>query len=147
MDKISIDIRSRNMARIKAKNTKPELTVRKLLTSKNYRYRIHYQLHGKPDIVFPKYKIAVFVHGCYWHGHGCKVDHVAKSNTDFWSSKIIRNKERDKQNKDSLIKEGWKVLTIWECDIRKNCESACAELLKFLAVKTMRETNRGAMVR
>src|SRR3989344_1575669 len=95
MDKIDAATRSRNMARIKAKNTKPELLLRKLLFSSGYRYRLHYRLKGKPDIVFPKKKVAIFVNGCFWHGHGCKVDHISKSNTDFWIQKIDKNRNRD----------------------------------------------------
>lgn len=132
MDKISIDARSKNMAKIKAKNTKPELSVIKLLYSKNYRYRIHYSLKGKPDIVFPKAKIAVFVHGCYWHGHGCKVDHISKSNTEFWNKKIVTNKARDKKVLKQLRGEGWKVFVIWECDIRRDVLRSCGPLLQAL---------------
>ena len=132
MDKISIDARSRNMAKIKAKNTKPELSIRKLLYSRNYRYRIHTSLPGKPDIVFPKHRIAVFIHGCYWHGHGCKVDHVSRSNTEFWSNKITKNKQRDKKVKNQLSSDGWRVMTIWECYVRKSPERACTKLFKLL---------------
>lgn len=132
MDKVTVEVRSRNMARIKGKNTKPELSVRKLLTSKGYRYRIHTQLYGRPDIVFPKSKVAVFVHGCYWHGHGCKVDHISKSNVEFWNQKIARNKERDKKNLAKLRKEGWSSIILWECKIRKSVEKACKPLLRRL---------------
>lgn len=120
------------MARIKAKNTAPELSVRKVLSSERYRYRIHYFLHGKPDIVFLQYKIAVFVHGCYWHGHGCKVDHISKSNTEFWNKKITVNKERDNGIQKLLKEEGWKVFIIWECDVRADAVEACIPLLKEL---------------
>jgi DNA mismatch endonuclease, patch repair protein len=116
MDKITSEARSRNMSKIKAKNTKPELKVRSILYSQGYRYRIHYPLEGKPDIVFPKKKVAIFVNGCFWHGHGCKIDHVSKSNSEFWLNKISNNKERDKKINQNLTNEGWKVLTIWECD-------------------------------
>jgi DNA mismatch endonuclease (patch repair protein) len=116
MDKITTEARSRNMARIRAKNTDPELKIRRLLYSQGFRYRIHHPLKGKPDIVFPKKKIAIFVNGCFWHGHGCKVDHVSKSNPAYWTDKIARNKERDKEVYKFLTKEGWKVITIWECE-------------------------------
>lgn len=143
MDKVTQEVRSLNMSRIHSKNTKPELAIRKLLFSTGYRYRLHYKLKGKPDIVFPKLKVAVFVHGCYWHGHGCKVDHIAKSNIEFWSSKITKNKERDNTNLQFLKKEGWKSFVIWECEVRKNPVIASKELIKYLSVKTVRETKRG----
>jgi DNA mismatch endonuclease, patch repair protein len=90
MDKVSKETRSRNMSLIRAKNTKPELLVRKALHKLGLRYRIHYPLLGKPDIAFPSKKLTIFIHGCFWHGHGCKFDHKPKSNKLFWSSKIIK---------------------------------------------------------
>lgn len=120
MDKITSEARSRNMSRIKAKNTNPELKVRRILYSQGYRYRIHYPLKGKPDIVFPKKKIAVFVNGCFWHGHGCKVDHISRTNSSYWNSKIAKNKRRDKQINRFLKALGWNVITLWECDIEQN---------------------------
>lgn len=133
MDKINSEARSRNMSRIKSKNTDPELKLRRHLYSQGYRYRIHCSLKGKPDIVFPKQKIVIFVHGCYWHGHGCKVDHIPKSNTEFWNNKIAKNKERDKVTKKVLTKSGWKVLTIWECKILENPQASCNQIIKALS--------------
>lgn len=111
--------RSEVMSKIRSKNTKPEVMLRKALFAKGYRYRINYKkLPGKPDIVFPKYKTAIFVNGCFWHGHeGCKIAHIPKTNQVFWIDKITRNKERDIQNIILLEKSGWKVITIWKCDI------------------------------
>lgn len=120
MDKISAKARSKNMSRIKSKNTKPELILRKYLYGLGKRYRLHYPLPGKPDITFPSKKIAVFVNGCFWHGHGCKVDHLPKSNTKFWTEKIIKNKERDFKVKNKLKKLGWKVIVVWECELTNN---------------------------
>jgi len=78
------------------------------------------KLPGKPDIVFPKYKTVIFIHGCFWHGHEhCKIAHIPKSNTDFWTQKIFKNKERDKNNEMKILSLGWKVLTLWECEITK----------------------------
>ncbi len=122
MDKITTEVRSRNMSKIKAKDTLPELKIRKLLYSKGYRYRIHYPLKGKPDIVFPKKKIAVFVNGCFWHGHGCKVDHISKTNSSYWNSKIAKNMNRDIQTNGFLKALGWKVITLWECEIEQDPE-------------------------
>lgn len=120
MDKITAEVRSWNMSKIKAKDTIPELKIRKLLYSKGYRYRIHYPLKGKPDIVFPKKKIAIFVNGCFWHGHGCKVDHISRTNSSYWNSKIAKNKKRDIQINKFLKAVGWNVVTLWECDIEQN---------------------------
>lgn len=108
------------MALIKSKNTKPELMLRKALYKLGYRYRIHYPLIGKPDIVFPSKKMALFVHGCFWHGHGCKNDHIPKSNKKFWHSKIEINKKRDFNVMESLTKLGWKTIIIWECEVKTN---------------------------
>jgi len=115
MDKISKETRSKNMASIKSKDTQPELIVRRKLHKLGLRYRLHYPLVGKPDIVFPSKKIAIFVHGCFWHGHGCKNDHIPKTNNKYWSSKINTNKMRDMTVKKRLTKLGWKILIVWEC--------------------------------
>ncbi len=114
--------RSEVMSKIRSKNTKPEIALRKALFAKGFRYRINYKkLSGKPDIVFPKYKTAIFVHGCFWHGHeGCKISHIPKSNTEFWEHKISTNRERDRNNIMQILSLGWKVLTVWECEISKN---------------------------
>ena len=113
--------RSYNMSRIKGCNTKPEETVRKYLFSKGFRYRKNDKsLPGKPDIVLPKYKAVVFINGCFWHKHeGCKYFKWPRSNADFWKNKINRNVERDKQVQHELMKAGWKVITVWECELKK----------------------------
>lgn len=121
MDKISKEVRSRNMAAIKSKDTKPEMTVRKLLFSMGYRFRLHRKdLPGKPDIVLPKYKTVIFVNGCFWHQHkNCKRSNIPKTNKDYWVPKIQKNVERDNNNKKLLRKLGWKVIVIWECEVNK----------------------------
>jgi len=108
------------MSQIKGKDTKPEMIVRKFLFSKGFRYRLHVKtLPGKPDIVLPKYKTVIFVHGCFWHGHeGCKYYVVPKTRTDWWLNKINNNKEKDQKTLSILKKEGWKVITLWECDLK-----------------------------
>jgi len=114
--------RSEVMSKIRSKNTKPEMTLRKALFVKGFRYRINYkELPGKPDIVFPKYKIAIFVHGCFWHGHdiGCIDSHIPKTNTSFWIEKITKNKERDKKNIAQILSMGWNVLVVWDCEIQQ----------------------------
>ena len=108
------------MSRIRSKDTKPELLVRKFLFSQGFRYRIHVKkLPGKPDIVLPKYKTVIFVHGCFWHGHeDCSYFVVPKTRTDWWLSKINRNRELDKQNAEKLEETGWRVMVIFECNLR-----------------------------
>ncbi|MDJ1471876.1 very short patch repair endonuclease [Xanthocytophaga flava] len=112
--------RSYNMSRIRGKDTKPEMIVRKFLFSKGYRYRVHgKKLPGKPDIVLPKYKTVIFIHGCFWHGHeGCKYYVIPKTRTEWWLDKINRNKEKDKESFNELILAGWRVLTIFECELK-----------------------------
>lgn len=113
--------RSYNMSKIRSKNTKPELTVRKFLHSKGYRYRLHNKnLPGRPDITLVKYSTVIFIHGCFWHGHqGCKYFVVPKTRTDWWLCKIKRNKELDSENTQELEQLCWKVITIYECELKK----------------------------
>ncbi|WP_234234651.1 very short patch repair endonuclease [Porphyromonas gingivalis] len=108
------------MSRIRSKNTKPELALRKALFARGFRYRVNdKKLPGKPDIVLPKYKTVIFIHGCFWHGHeDCKYAYIPKTNTRFWIDKITSNAERDKVNAEKLTALGWNVLTVWECEIR-----------------------------
>ncbi|NLH44685.1 MAG: DNA mismatch endonuclease Vsr [Acholeplasmataceae bacterium] len=114
------ETRSYNMSQIKGKDTKPEEIVRKYLFSKGFRYRKNVSnLPGKPDIVLPKYKICIFVNGCFWHKHeGCKYFVWPKNNAEFWKEKIEKNTARDKQNFARLESEGWRVLIIWECQLK-----------------------------
>lgn len=113
--------RHRCMAAVKGKDTKPEMIVRKYLFSKGLRYRLHdKKLPGSPDIVLKKYKTVIFIDGCFWHGHeGCKYFKMPKSNEFFWEQKIRRNKARDIANDYVLETEGWNVIRIWECEIKK----------------------------
>lgn len=124
VDIISKEKRSWNMSRIKGKDTKPELIVRSLLHRMGYRFRLHRKdLPGKPDIVLPKYRTVIFVHGCFWHRHkGCKYAYKPKSRVDFWQKKFKENVERDSKKQANLKKAGWKVITIWECEISKLSE-------------------------
>jgi DNA mismatch endonuclease (patch repair protein) len=120
MDNRSKEARSRNMSNIPSKNTKPEETVRKYLFAHGLRYRKNVsKLPGKPDIVLPKYKAVVFVNGCFWHGHeGCKYFVPPKTNTEFWFAKFQYNQERDARNYQKLRDLGWRILIVWECEIR-----------------------------
>jgi len=119
VDKISEERRSWNMSRIRAKNTKPEVFVRSMLHRMGYRFRIHLKgLPGKPDIVLPKYNAAIFVHGCFWHGHkGCKDFAPPKTRTEWWLNKINGNKKKDTENIAQLDRQGWQVIIIWECEL------------------------------
>ncbi len=113
-------VRSFNMSRIRSKDTKPELLVRKYLFSKGFRYKLHdRKLPGKPDLVFPKHKTVLFVHGCFWHGHAkCKYFVIPKTRTQWWVEKITRNKQVDKKNVRLLKALGWRVLIVYECKLR-----------------------------
>jgi DNA mismatch endonuclease (patch repair protein) len=114
------DKRSEVMSKIRSKDTKPERTLRKLLFARGFRYRVNVpNLPGKPDIVLPKYKTVIFLHGCFWHSHeGCKYAYTPKTNTKFWIDKITSNAERDKVNAEKLTALGWNIVTVWECEIR-----------------------------
>ena len=122
VDTFSKETRSYVMSRIKCKDTKPEIIVRSYLFSRGLRFRKNDKRYpGSPDIVFPKYKTIVFVHGCFWHLHeGCKYARIPKSNVDYWEKKLYRNRERDKHNQKELEKMGWNVITVWECELKKN---------------------------
>ncbi len=117
MDTLTKRKRSWNMSLIRSKNTSPEKIVRSTLHKMGYRFRLHPKdLPGKPDIIIPKYKILIFVNGCFWHQHkGCKRAFIPKSNRTFWVKKFKKNTERDKLNKLEMLKSRWKVITIWEC--------------------------------
>ena len=128
------------MSHIRSANTKPEVAVRNALWRKGYRYRINdRRLPGKPDIVLPKYRTAIFVHGCFWHGHqGCKYFVTPKTNTDFWVKKICRNRERDEEVRMLLENAGWDVITVWECDIKDDFDNTMLRLEGALADKLAR---------
>ncbi|MFW5498395.1 MULTISPECIES: very short patch repair endonuclease [unclassified Maridesulfovibrio] len=120
MDKLTPKKRSWNMSRIKSKNTKPERIVRSLLHNMGFRFRLHRKdLPGKPDIVLPKYKTIIFVHGCFWHQHpGCKDSKIPKSNSEYWINKFNNNAERDKIAVEKLEGAGWHVITVWACETK-----------------------------
>lgn len=116
------ETRSFNMSRISGKDTKPEMLVRKFLHAYGFRYRLHVKdLPGKPDIVLPKYKTVIFVHGCFWHAHeGCKYFKLPKTRLELWKEKLYANKERDERNVNDLKNMSWKVIVIWECELKKD---------------------------
>jgi DNA mismatch endonuclease, patch repair protein len=118
-------VRSRMMAGIRAKDTKPEMLVRKGLHAMGFRYRLHdRKLPGKPDLVFPKYRAVIFVNGCFWHGHECPAFRWPKSRDEFWREKIGRNRANDILNREKLEVLGWRHFTVWECSLRKQSDKA-----------------------
>lgn len=124
VDNLSREQRKKNMAAIKSRNTKPEKTVRSLIHRMGYRFRLHCKsLPGKPDIVLPKHRKIVFVHGCFWHSHDCKYGLVSpKTNVCYWEEKRLKNKVKDSENLDELRKQGWSVLIIWECKLKDKAD-------------------------
>lgn len=135
MDKLSPEKRSELMGRVRGKNTTLEIRVRSLLHKMGYRFRLHRSdLPGKPDIVMPKHRLCIFVHGCFWHQHpGCRRATVPASNMDFWKAKLARTIERDHQNLTALVQLGWRTVVIWECEtkdtsrLRQKLESLISE--------------------
>lgn len=123
-DRLTKDRRSWNMSRIGSVNTNPEIVVRSALHRMGYRFRIHVKdLPGKPDVVLPRYKTVIFVHGCFWHRHeNCREASKPKTNSQYWENKIARNIERDKKNSCDLTNLGWRVVVIWECELKKALE-------------------------
>lgn len=137
------ETRSYNMSRIKSKNTKPEMLVRQFLHKNGFRYRLHVKnLPGKPDMVLPKYKTVIFVHGCFWHGHeGCKYYVIPKTRTEWWLSKIQGNATNDTQAEALLITAGWKIIKIWECELKKQfIEQAQAQLLSEININNRKSS-------
>ena len=147
MDRLTKQQRSSNMAAIHGKDTKPEMVVRKWLWGHGFRYRLnHPRLPGKPDIVMRKYRTCIFVNGCFWHGHNvmydvrCKTEEIIessecckipKTNCDFWVAKILRNKERDKEEQRKLAAMGWHCITVWECELKPSKREETLESLAY----------------
>jgi DNA mismatch endonuclease (patch repair protein) len=133
VDKLSARRRSENMRRIGSKDTKPEIALRSLLHKAGYRYRLHSSaLPGKPDLIFPRRKAVIFVHGCFWHLHWrCQDGHIPESRADYWVPKLNRNVQRDKRVRTELRALGWRVLVVWECEL-KSPEKVLRKAAKFL---------------
>ena len=126
--------RSRNMAAIKGKNTRPELWLRQRLHRRGFRYRLNVStLPGKPDLVFPRYKAVIFVHGCFWHMHQCPLFRLPATRTEWWEQKLIQNRQRDLAEQDKLREMGWRILLVWECAIKGRRKIPEAELLAQVA--------------
>jgi len=132
-DIVDRETRSRMMAGIRSKNTRIEVSLRKALFAQGFRYRINdARLPGKPDIVLPRYRAVVFVHGCFWHGHDCSLFRLPASNTDFWRTKIDTNRARDERACGELAAQGWRVAVIWECAIRGKKEAGVMAVAESL---------------
>lgn len=139
VDVLSPEKRSQNMAKIKARNTKPELIVRRALHQRGFRFRLHKKnLAGKPDIVLAKHCTVIFVNGCFWHGHDCHLFKWPKSNESFWYDKISANKVRDINNVENLKLKGWNVITVWECSIRGKRDALIDKYIDLLSEEIRR---------
>jgi len=131
-DHVTPERRSFIMSSVRSKDTKPELLVRRALHKLGYRYRVHSRdLPGSPDLVFSSRKKAIFVHGCFWHGHGCQWGRLPKSKLDYWKPKIEANRKRDKRNLTALREAGWSVKVVWQCELR-NMEATLDRIVGFL---------------
>lgn len=133
-DRVPPDVRSRMMASIRARDTQPELIVRRHLHGLGFRYRlVPRELPGKPDLVLPKHRVVVFVHGCFWHGHaGCRFATVPATRTEFWISKIATNRARDHHKETQLKASGWRIAVVWECALKTEREVALRQLVAFI---------------
>lgn len=133
VDSVDRETRSKIMGRVQNKDTRPEMTVRRLVHGAGYRYRLHgKKLPGKPDLVFKGRRKVIFVHGCFWHRHkGCALARLPKSRLDFWLPKLEANRERDRRNEESLREMGWGVLIVWECELA-NVDDMLEKITTFL---------------
>jgi DNA mismatch endonuclease (patch repair protein) len=121
------------MSAIRAKDTEPEMLVRRALFARGFRYRLHStELPGRPDLVLPRWGAAVFVNGCFWHGHGCQRFRMPSSRIEYWGPKITRNRERDRRDSARLRRLGWRVLRVWECELKADAEGAITRLIARL---------------
>jgi len=145
MDPLTQKARSDLMRRVKGKNTKPELAVRRLIHGLGYRYRLHdRRLPGSPDLVFRSRRKAIFVHGCFWHGHpGCKLATVPKTRTEFWTEKIEGNRNRDERALTNLQREGWETMVIWQCET-KDVPALAKRIVEFLGYPGQAENRHKA---
>ena len=148
VDPLTAEQRRRNMSAIRGKDTKPEMIVRRALHAAGLRYRLHGNLPGKPDLVFPGRRAVIFVHGCFWHGHDCPMFKLPATRQDFWREKIERNRARDAENEAALRRLDWRVMTIWECALigraRLNSEAAVARVQMWLSGRAMSVSLSGA---
>jgi len=129
------------MSRVRARDTEPELVVRRALHAAGFRFRLHRSdLRGRPDVVLPRFYTAVFVHGCFWHGHSCKRGKLPQTNEAFWASKIARNRQRDSEATTALVADGWRVVTIWQCDLNAGISELLTDLDRLRAAVRLATT-------
>ena len=130
VDTVTPEKRSWIMRQITGKDTHPERVLRQLLHAEGYRFRLHRNdLPGKPDIVLPKYRVVIFVHGCFWHGHECQRGRRPKTNEDYWNRKLAKNAERDRMTREACKDIGWKPIVIWECEMKRNSRAVLDRLM------------------
>lgn len=140
-DRLTPKQRQLNMRRVRARNTKPELTVRSLLHAKGLRFRLHRaDLPGRPDIVLPRHRTALFVHGCFWHGHDCSLFRMPATRTEFWSAKISGNQRRDKNAVEALTAADWRSLWVWECALRGRYRLTAGEVSEEMLAFVLSDT-------
>ncbi|MBI4720456.1 MAG: DNA mismatch endonuclease Vsr [Chitinivibrionia bacterium] len=140
-DVVSPEVRSRMMSGIRGKNTKPELAIRSGLHRRGFRFRLHAKgLPGKPDLVFPRFRAVIFVHGCFWHGHACPLFRLPRTRADFWREKIVRNRSNDDRALAALAAGSWRVAVVWECSLRgkgaPGVEQVCDKISAWLRSET-----------
>ncbi len=134
-DVVTPDVRSRMMAGIKAKDTRPEMVIRSALHRAGFRFRLHYKnLPGRPDLAFPRYRAVVFVHGCFWHGHNCHLFRWPSTRGEFWREKIGRNLERDSQQTSALLNAGWRVAVVRECSLKGRTRLPLPDIVEMLSL-------------
>lgn len=139
-DKVTSEVRSRMMSAIRGRDTKPELAIRRGLHALGFRYSLHSsRFSGRPDLVLPKYRAVIWVHGCYWHGHDCGAAKLPSSNESYWHPKIARTQERDRKNSQAVATAGWRSLVIWECCLRGKSAPGVERVLE-LASAWLRES-------
>jgi DNA mismatch endonuclease, patch repair protein len=151
VDIVDASTRSRMMSGIRNKDTRQEIVIRKRLFALGFRYRLYVRsLPGKPDLIFPRYKAVIFIHGCFWHAHDCDLFRWPASRRNFWKKKLIGNKRRDEKNRDALLVLGWRVLTIWECSLRgaerkreKRIDTVLNKAVKWLCSKSRSREIKG----
>ncbi|NJD37045.1 MAG: DNA mismatch endonuclease Vsr [Geobacter sp.] len=151
-DVVNAETRSRMMSGIRGKNTKPEILIRSSLHQRGFRFRLHdKKLPGKPDIVLPRYRAVLLIHGCFWHGHDCHLFKWPSSNESFWKEKITRNKEVDERSRQELTLAGWRILTVWECALkgkyRRPLEEIADEICTWLGCSSSDVEIKGVILK
>jgi DNA mismatch endonuclease (patch repair protein) len=142
MDRLTPQARSANMKAVRRKNTAPEMALRRLLHAAGYRYRLHIrELPGSPDVVFPGRRKAIFVHGCFWHGHDCRAGRPPESRQEYWLPKIERNRQRDAAASAALSQSGWRTLSVWQCEVADRAKLA-TKMAEFLGPPASKEATK-----